>query len=225
LSLVLIKKEFGIWFEWQRVEIVKFHLVDGWHVFLASFGISLYKNNAIIILGLFTSPLIVGYFSIAKKVIDALNQIASIVSRVILPYINNRLQSNKELLLFLKRILIIIIIYTLLLFFLIVVFATNISLLLSGNILKELIYSLNIMAIVPFIIAVNIPAVHILLKNKQDKYFSRTVLFGGIFDLILLLILIPSYSYIGASISVLLTEIFVTIRLYYYAIKTIKGNI
>ncbi len=78
------------------------------------------------------------------------------------------------------------------------------------------------MAIVPLIIAINIPAVHLLLISKEDKYYAKSVLLGGLFDLVLLLILIPIYGYIGASITVLITEVFVTTLLYYYTINKIK---
>ncbi len=96
-SLFLIRKEFGIKFVWQKIEILRGYIIDGWHIFISSFGINLYKNNAIFILGIFTDDVIVGYFAIAKKVIDALNQIASIISGVIFPYVSNKFKLSIQL--------------------------------------------------------------------------------------------------------------------------------
>ena len=225
-SLVLVRKEFDIRFELQAVKVVKHYFSDSWYIFLSNFGVNLYKNNVIIILGLFTSNSIVGYFSITKKIIDALNSIAKVISRTIFPYINNKYKEvNKLLISFLFKIGFIILIYTSCIFLCILLFANNISILASGEIHEEVVNSLKIMSIVPLIIALNIPAVHILLLSKRDKYFAKSVLLGAIIDLVLLFILLPIYGYIGASIVVLMTELFVTLLLYYYSLKLIKRKI
>lgn len=223
-SLVLIKKEFGVWFKWVEKETILYHLKEGWHIFLAGFGVNLYKNNAILILGIFTDNLIVGYFSIAKKIIDALNQVASVISRTILPYVNYKFELGTELFTFLKKIFLLILSYTFVLGVLLIMFSSEISTLIAGNIHTEIVISLKAMSFVPLIIAINIPAVHILLLSKNDKLFSKAVLLGGILDITLLVALIPLFSYFGAIISVIITEAFVTGMLYFYVYKTIKNS-
>ena len=224
-SLYLIKKEFDIGFRLQSLMTIKYHLAEGWHIFTSSFGINLYKNNAILILGLFANELVVGYFAIAKKIIDMLNQIASIISITMFPYVNNKYRINKSFISFLVKIGSMIFAYTFLIFIILLFFSENISMLLSGKVYDELVISLKIMSIVPLIIAVNIPAVHILLVGKKDDYFAKSVLLGGLIDLVLLFVLIPLYGYIGAAISVLIVELFVTSLLYFYAIKLVRGKI
>jgi len=44
-SLYLVKKEFGVWFELQTIDTIKHHLVEGWHVFVSRFYVSLYINT------------------------------------------------------------------------------------------------------------------------------------------------------------------------------------
>lgn len=224
-SLYLVKKEFDIGFKLQSLMTIKYHLKEGWHIFTSSVGINLYKNNAILILGLFANELVVGYFAIAKKIIDMLNQIASIISITMFPYVNNKYRINKIFISFLVKIGFVIFVYTFLIFIFIFFFSQNISTLISGEVYNELVTSLKIMSIVPLIIAINIPAVHILLVGKKDDYFAKSVLFGGFIDLVLLFILIPLYGYIGAAVSVLIVELFVTSLLYFYAIKLVGGKI
>jgi len=224
-SLILVKKNFGVKFEFQNIGLLKQYMIDGWHIFVSSFGVHLYKGNAILILGVFTTDLTVGYFAIAKKIIDALNQVASIISRTLFPYVVKNHQINKKFIQFLSKLGAGILFYTFLFFIFLIFFTEHISLLISGEVHKELVISLYIMAIVPLAIAINIPAVHILLIGKKDRYYSRSVLSGGVVDLFLLFALIPHYGYIGAAVSVLLTEIFVTLMLYFYAVKLVKGRI
>lgn len=224
-SLILVQKSFGIKFEFQNIDTMKQYLVDGWHIFVSSFGINLYKGNAILVLGIFTTDLIVGYFAIAKKIIDALNQIASIISTTLFPFVVKNYKINKIFMRFLLKLGAGILLYTFLIFALLIFFTEYVSILISGEVHDELVASLSIMAIVPLAIAINVPAVHILLVGKRDRHYSRSVLLGGVIDIFLLFILIPYYGYIGASIAVLLTEILVTLTLYYYAIKLLKERI
>jgi len=119
----------------------------------------------------------------------------------------------------------VIFVYTFLIFIFLFFFSQNISTLLSGEVYNELVTSLKIMSIVPLIIAVNIPAVHILLVGKKDDYFAKSVLLGGFIDLVLLFLLIPLYGYVGAAVSVLIVELFVTSLLYFYAIKLVRKKI
>ena len=224
-ALIVVKKEFKVSFKPRRVEVLKYYIIDGWHIFTSSLGVNLYKTNAIVVLGIFTNDTIVGYFWIAKKVIDTLNQIASTISITIFPYINSKYTLNRDLINFLIKLGIVIFAYSFTIFIVLFFFAEEISLLLSGGIYNQLVQSLKIMAIVPLVIALNVPAVHILLLGKKDKYFAKTVLIGGVVDLVFLFILIPFYSYVGASFAVLLSELFVTTVLYIYALRVIRGKL
>lgn len=224
-SLYLVKKDFQIEFQSQSFHTIKPYVVDGWHIFISRFGVNLYKSNAILVLGLFSSELIVGYFAIAKKIVDVINQIASIISRTLFPYVVKHYEINKVYIKFLVKLATVILSYTFLIFLILSLFPEFISTIISGTVYKELVVSIEIMALVPLIIAINIPAVHALLVGKQDKYFSKSVLLGGVVDLFLLFLLIPNYGYIGAAITVLMTELFVTLLLYYYAIKLFKGKL
>ncbi|HIE58576.1 MAG TPA: flippase, partial [Hydrogenothermaceae bacterium] len=75
LSLYLIKKEFNITFQFQKQETLRFYLIDGWHVFLSRFYVSLYTTTNILLLGLFTNNLAVGYYAVIEKIVLAIGGI------------------------------------------------------------------------------------------------------------------------------------------------------
>ena len=72
LSLRLIKIEFNVGFKFQSFDTIKMYLKDGWHVFVANIYTSLYTTTNVVLLGIFTNNTIVGYYSIAEKIVGAI---------------------------------------------------------------------------------------------------------------------------------------------------------
>jgi O-antigen/teichoic acid export membrane protein len=88
-----------------------------------------------------------------------------------------------------------------------------------GSTPPESVLSLRLMAVVPLVIGINVPAVMVLLGNGLDKEFSRIVMAGAFLDLALNLVLVPHLSYIGSCIAVVLAEAFVTFGLYVKVVR------
>ncbi|MGB9756013.1 MAG: flippase [Desulfurella sp.] len=220
LGLWIIFKSIGVKFILPNIANIKYHLKEGWHIFIGTIGISFYKNNSILILGLFTNTMIVGYFVIAKKIIDVLNQIAGLISQTIYPYISKKISlTPKQTLQFLKNIGFMIGLYTFVIGVILVLFSPTIVFIISGHYYKNSILSLELMAFVPLFIGVNVPAVQILLSKGLDKRFSRSVIISALLDIILNFSLVPFLSYIGSCISVMTVELFVTLYLYFEVYK------
>ncbi len=195
---------------------IQHRLKSSWHIFISTAGISMYKRNSIFILGLFSKNDIVGFFSISKKLIDVVNSLASVISQTIYPFtmrnIKNRYINN-----FLLNVGFIIFITTFLFAAILISFSRKITFLLTGSFYPAVSTSIKLLAFVPLIIGINVPAVHKLLGEKKDKLFSIIVLSGGLIDLILNFTLVPFFSYIGSCISVILTESYITLSLYWFA--------
>lgn len=218
LGIIIIFKKFNVYLTKINIKKTIFYLKDGWHIFLSSIGINIYKTTSIFLLGLFTNNKIVGYFYTAKKIIDLANNINAVLSQSIYPYTvkNIKQKSMKRFFYFITAF---ILLYTSIIGIIFFFFADLIIEIISGEKYLESIISLKLMAFVPLIIGVNIPGVHILLGNKLDNIFSKIVIGGGIILIVLDLILIPMYSYIGSCFSVIITEIFVTVAIYIAAKK------
>ena len=98
-SLYLIKKEFGVGFEVQTIDTIKHHLVEGWDIFVSMVFISMYRSSNIIILGLLTNNTIVGYYSIAEKVVKTLQTLQDVVGNTLFPYLSKKFSiTNKSFL-------------------------------------------------------------------------------------------------------------------------------
>ncbi len=107
-SLVLLKKEFEIKFVFQKIETLKYYLVDGWHVFLSRIYVSLYTTTNVILLGLFTNNTAVGYYSIAEKIVVAIGGLFEPANQTIYPYLAKKYKENfTQFTLMLKKISII----------------------------------------------------------------------------------------------------------------------
>jgi len=224
LSLWVVFRNFGITFKLSDLTSIKHQLKEGWYIFISTMLINMYKVNSILILGIFYNNIIVGYYSIAKKIVDTINQIASIISQSVYPYLSLKVSRGRNVSTLIKSIGIIIFTYTFIIGLCLFFFADLISTLICGHRIYELSISIKLLAFVPLIIGVNVPAVQILLSNKMDRYFSFSVLIGAILDLFLSFTLIPLFSYIGACISVIISEFFVTGTLYYFATNVMQGG-
>jgi len=96
IALYIIRKDFKVIFEWQKIEVIKKYFQDGWHIFMQRFYVNLYSSTNIIILGLLTSDLVVGFYTIATRVIDIFRKLFKIVSNVYYPYFAKKFAFNPK---------------------------------------------------------------------------------------------------------------------------------
>jgi PST family polysaccharide transporter len=78
------------------IENIKKQFIDSWHYFIANVSISLYTISNVFILGLFANNTIVGYFSAADKIRQAVQNLTSISGRTIFPYLSSEFKKSKE---------------------------------------------------------------------------------------------------------------------------------
>jgi len=105
LAFYLIKKEFNIGFKLQSFQTIKYYLIDGWHVFLSRFYISLYTTTNIILLGIFTNNTVVGYYSIAEKIVTAIGGLFEPANQTLYPFLVKLYNDNlKQFIIILKKV-------------------------------------------------------------------------------------------------------------------------
>ena len=71
LALAIVPRLVQVRLHWPGVVQLRRVVVDGWHVFLSTAAINLYTSSNIFFLGLLTTPMAVGYFAAAGKLIKA----------------------------------------------------------------------------------------------------------------------------------------------------------
>jgi PST family polysaccharide transporter len=156
IGLWIVFRDFGVKFAMPSFENIKYHLKEGWHIFISTVATSLYTISNTFILGLFTNSTIVGYYSAAEKIIRAVQGLLGPISQTIYPYVNRLVNQSKETaIMFIKKITILIGSVTFILSLGIFIFANLIVKILFGNQYIESVVILRILSFLPFIIALS----------------------------------------------------------------------
>jgi PST family polysaccharide transporter len=221
ISLYLIKKDFNIYFKFQKVVVLRDTLKNSWHIFISNFAISLYTVSTIFILGLFTNNIIVGYFAAAEKIIGAFKGLMGPLFQTLYPHISKKVKiSKKDGLLFIRKIVKYIGIITLFISISILIFAKDIVNLLLGSGYENSILILQIMSFLPFLVALsNVFGIQTMVTFGKKKAFSKILIIGSILNLVLSFIFVPLYKHYGSAISIVLVESFITISMFIYLQK------
>jgi len=231
LGLWIIFKDFGIEFRMPSWEGIKYQLKEGWYIFISTVAISLYTISNTFILGLFTNNTIVGYYSAAEKIIKAIQGLLGPISQTIYPHVSKLMYESKEYgIKFLRKVTLLIGSFSFVLSLIIFIFADLIVGIVLGSQYTESVIVLRILAFLPFIIGLsNIFGIQTMLTLNFRKAFSNILISASFLNLVLAFILVPSLKHIGISISVLISEIFVTLSMFIFlrskGIKILEGKI
>lgn len=216
LGIYISLTRFDIDLSLPSVENIKYHLREGWHVFLSTIAINMYTTTNTFLLGLLTNNTLVGYYSIAEKIITAANGLFNPISQAIYPFISrsvNNEDKNSNILRIRKLTKLAAVlgaVFSLGIF----VFADLIISILFGPQYSSSILVLRILSIIPFMVSLsNIFGIQTMLTFNYKQAFSRVVLMGGILDIILGIILITLFNEVGIAISFAVTETFITVAM------------
>ncbi|CAM3460427.1 flippase [Marinicrinis lubricantis] len=200
-----------------------YQLKEGWHVFISQIAINLYTVSNTFILGLFASSTVVGYYASGEKVIKAIQGLITPITQTVYPYISKlAAQSYSRAFAFIKKVLFIVGSATFVGAFIVFVLAEPAVNIILGTEYKSSVVIIQILSFLPFIIGLsNIFGVQTMLTFGHKKAFSRILMGSGLFNIILAFTIVPYFEHIGTAISVLSTEIAVTVTMFIYL--TIKG--
>ena len=230
LALGIIRKHFKVNFHLPSKNEVIHQLREGWYIFISTVAISLYSISNTFILGLFASNTIVGYYSGAEKIINAVQGLLSPISQTIYPHISKIASESKERALkFLQKITILIGSSSFVLSLLIFLLAEVVVKILLGGQYLESIKVLRILSFLPFIVGLsNIFGIQTMLTFDYKKAFSNILIIASLINITLAFILVPFFFHIGIAFAVLISETFVTIVMFVYlqrkGIKVLEGK-
>lgn len=215
LSIWLVKKKFNIKFSFSNVERIKFQLKEGWHVLLSSFSINVYVNSNIIILGFYANPIIIGYYSVAEKIMFAVRQLLVVFSQVIYPHICKLAKSSHgELVNFFKKIFLPFTLFVFICSLALFIFSDKVVLFIAGSNILFISILVKLFCFAPLIVCLNIPANQTLLAYNLKKSYTVIVTVGSLLCLGLNVILAYFFQAMGTVVAILITETFITIGLY-----------
>lgn len=95
LSFIKIKHKYNYKFRCPSRMSMYNSFKNGWEIFLGSAFTSLYTNSNIVLLGLFTSPTIVGYYAISDKIVSAITGLFIPFNQAIYPFLSKKYAKNK----------------------------------------------------------------------------------------------------------------------------------
>jgi len=218
LAMWVVFRNFNLGFKMPSFANIKYHLKEGWYIFISTVAISLYTTSNVFILGLFTNNTIVGYYSAAEKIIRAVQGLLGPVSQTMYPYVSKLMNESKEAgIKFIRKITLLIGGFSFVLSLIIFIFADLIVKTILGNQYIKSIIILKILAFLPFIIGLsNVFGIQTMLTLNYKKAFSNILIFASVINISLAFILVPMFQDIGISISVVLSEIFVTTSMFLF---------
>ncbi len=199
---------------------IKHEIKEGWLLFLSSFAVNIYLNSNAFILGMFTNATQLGFYSIAEKVYLVVKQLNGVFSQVIYPQIcvvaNQSIEHLKS---FLKKIFLPFAVLIILVCTTAFVFAPFICEYFLKQVDPHEVMLIRIFCFVPVIVAFDIPAFQSLLALNKKKQYGSILIAGCVLNLLLNTVLVHFLNALGTTLSVLLTELFITISLNYAFLK------
>lgn len=231
LGIYIALTKFNIKITIPSIRDIKYHLREGWYVFISTIAINMYTTTNTFLLGLLTNNTLVGYYSIAEKIILAVNGLLNPISQALYPFISRTVKTDDKTrsIEFIRKITKIMTLVGIVLSAGLFIFAKPIILLLFGQSYVNSVIILQIISIVPLAVSLStVFGVETMLTFNYKKAFTSIVMIGGIIDIVLGIILITLMKEIGIAISFATTEIFITIAMFIFlqrkGIKIINRN-
>lgn len=217
LSLYVIYKEFNITFQFQKLKVLKIYLIEGWHVFLSRFYVSMYTTTNLMLLGLLTNNVIVGYYAIAEKIVLAIAGIFEPLNQTIYPYLARKYQEDFELFVnFLKKTALIFIASSSVFVLFSEYFIEGIVYLVNGNYESNISYLLSFFLLRVFTYPFGGLLSNSLIIMKETKYYMRVMNYTVLLNFLLVPFAIYAYEAIGLIIAFLLVTFMHVLLLWYY---------
>jgi len=195
---------------------IKYHLKEGWHVFVSTIAINMYTTTNTFLLGLLTNNTLVGYYSIAEKITLAVNGLFTPVSQALFPFISRNVEKKDDRtnILFIRKLTKLAAVLGLIFSVGLFIFADPIISIIFGAEYHNSIIILRVLSILPLMVSLsNVFGIQTMITFNYKEAFTRIVILGGIIDIILGITLITLLQEVGIAISFAITETFITIAM------------
>ena len=220
--ILVIKIKFTFYSIKHSLAILK----EGRLIFFSSIIFSLYTTTNIIILGFFAGAKTIGYYTTAVSFIIIVQSVVNIpLSSSLYPYIGKAFAESQENgMLKLRKIVPLVFYLTAAICLGILILAPFIVFLIYGKSFEGSIISVQILSFLPLISAMSsLMGIQTMLNLRMDNLFLKITSFAACFSLVLNLLMGYYFSYIGTSISYIVTELVLCIS--FYLILKNKGLI
>jgi PST family polysaccharide transporter len=212
---------FGLSFKYFKYKLPTFNLVkrllvEGSSLFVSNFATSLYTASNVFILGLFSGNIIAGVYASMEKLILAVKNVYVPLYQALYPWVARQEDVQKTKVI--NKIMPPVFLVSTLITLVILVFADNILSIVYNDILITS-YA-NIFRILSFIsIFSGLNMLYNMLyfpAINRYKVRMNILVFGGLFNMIMNLIIVQFFGIYGVAIIVTITELILVFTGYYY---------
>jgi PST family polysaccharide transporter len=201
--------------KWPSAALIRDQLGTGWNIFVSTISINIYTTSNTFFLGLFASPVTVGYYHVADRLVRSVLALYSPISSAIYPYTSN-LGHNRggELIKFNRGISAYFIPTAGLISSIVYFTAYPFVRVLFGIEFEPAAEIVQILAWLPIIIICsNILGIQTMLPLGMDRQFSRVLLLAALIDMVAFLPASYQWGAVGAAWTNIAIELFVTLIL------------
>jgi PST family polysaccharide transporter len=225
-SLYLVKKDFGIKFDLQKIHIIIKYLTEGFYVFLSRFYVSLYNNTNTLLLGFFTNISIVGYYSIAEKIVLAICGIFEPINQTLFPFLAQKYKEDyPKFVSLIKKIVILFLLISFLICILSEFFRYEIVYFVTGKYNLEVLSILSIFFFRIMLFPFGPLFSNALIIMGRKREFMKVMNFTVILDFILVPLSIYFYGVYGLVCSFIFVLLVHVLLLFFYFKKSIRLKI
>jgi PST family polysaccharide transporter len=204
LGLWIVLRDFEISFKFVGLKELKRQLKEGWYIFTSEISGDIYGRGTTIILGLVSNNTIVGYYSVAERVMKAVTGLSQPFAQALYPYIMRTKFNSFETVFkysFIGSLFISIFLY---------LFSELIMEFFKVH-NKDAFLTLKILSIALFFTFLNVIKQPYIYACKMDKYNLQMYAFTGISFIPVCIYLSLKLSLIGTALSLLYVEIMIFI--------------
>lgn len=199
-------------FKTIKKNIIRIHLKNVTITFSMLLATSIYVYLTNVILGFIKGEKEVAFYSFSYKLMNIILSLLTSLGTVVIPRVTFLIKENKknEYNKLIEKVINLSLFFSLPIIVLIFFFSGNFIIIIFGKEYIPMIYAFKIMSINLFATSISyILSNQVLYPNNKEKLILKSVIIGAILNIGLNLVLIPKLSFIGASISVVVTEIIV----------------
>ncbi|AND64622.1 hypothetical protein AX766_09425 [Flavobacterium covae] len=200
---------------------IKKSLIEARYLFISNVSISLYTNTIVFLLGFFCSKSLVGSFSIADKIIQAIRSTFTPFSQLVFPKLVFLAQTSKSCVVDWNRKILffgsVVIIFICCLVF---IFSNQLVYLIANKYDQEAILCLKLFSVLPLVFFLHIifAMFTILVFGYTDQY-GKIILSAGLLSVFFCPIFIYYFNIRGAVLGVVLIEIYLLVRYFIFSLR------
>jgi PST family polysaccharide transporter len=196
ISLVLIYREFNVKLIFPRIRHLSLQFIKGWHLFISHFAINLFTSFNMLVLGLVSSDLVVGYYALAEKIVKIIASLFKPLNQALFPHVVQLVKRSEEKgKAFVNRISLFIFGISMLIWLIFIVFSENIFELIFGQDAVSSIPMFNILSILIVIMPMAAWMYNVILISfKLEKYFIKIFSIIAILNVIVIITLLPWFE-------------------------------